>query len=382
MTLRTTISLLLLCLLRPCASTHTLLADEKTVHDTPQTPRFQLKELPPLPDPEGFAGCFAGISGNHLLVIGGANFPEKKPWENGVKVWSDRVYALPLAVARSIRLGQTPTHPALQMNRTPWKMAGHCQTPTGYGVSAGYLDEVICAGGSHANAHSRSVVAVRYQNSSLTFRQLPELPVPLANHFGTLVGHNLIVSGGQTTSTSAPAEVATWSLNLTQPELGWTALPEFPGAPRILATAATTGKDFWVIGGASLRTGPDGKLQRTWLNDAWRYSTEHGWQQLPALPAPAVAAPSPAPVIQQSPILLGGDDGTQAGSDPRTHRGFPNTSLALTTSRNAWTNSSSFPPAVVTTPTVTIDDFWVIPSGEIRPGIRSPKVWLMAPEKH
>ena len=154
------------------------------------------------------------------------------------------------------------------------------------------------------------------------------------------------------------------------------------GAPRILATAATTGKDFWVIGGASLRTGPDGKLQRTWLNDAWRYSTEHGWQQLPALPAPAVAAPSPAPVIQQSPILLGGDDGTQAGSDPRTHRGFPNTSLALTTSHNAWTNSSSFPPAVVTTPTVTIDDFWVIPSGEIRPGIRSPKVWLMAPEKH
>ena len=81
-------------------------------------------------------------------------------------------------------------------------------------------------------------------------------------------------------------------------------------------------------------------------------------------------------------ILLGGDDGTQAGSDPRTHRGFPNTSLALTTAHNAWTNSSSFPPAVVTTPTVTIDDFWVIPSGEIRPGIRSPKVWLMAPEKH
>ena len=102
-------------------------------------------------------------------------------------------------------------------------------------------------------------------------------------------------------------------------------------------------------------------------------------------PAPAAvpaAAPSPAPVIQQSPILLGGDDGTQAGSDPRTHRGFPNTSLALTTAHNAWTNSSSFPPAVVTTPTVTIDDFWVIPSGEIRPGIRSPKVWLMAPEKH
>ncbi|MFO0044239.1 MAG: galactose oxidase, partial [Armatimonadota bacterium] len=51
------------------------------------------KQLPPLPDPEGFAAPFAGMSHNQLLVAGGANFPDKRPWEGGTKVWYDKVFA-------------------------------------------------------------------------------------------------------------------------------------------------------------------------------------------------------------------------------------------------------------------------------------------------
>lgn len=348
-------------------------------------PAFSLTELPPIPDAEGFAGCFAGISNNHLLVIGGANFPDKKPWEGGSKAWSDRCYALPLSIPRSLRLGQTPRHPALLMNRTPWKLAGRFPAHTGYGVSATFHDEVLCVGGSNPTQHYRSVTAVRYQNSTLTIRQLPELPAPLANHCGTLVDNLLYIAGGQTEPNSAPAEAAAWTLDLSHTETGWTRLPDCPGPPRILATAATTGKDFWMIGGASLQPGTDGKPVRTWLKDAWRYTPEHGWQQLPDLPAPRVAAASPAPALKNSILLLGGDDGSQAANDPRSHIGFPNTSLSLAlhhtqaTRSTQWLSSSTFPPAVVTTPTVHVDDFWIIPSGEIRPGIRSPKVWLLQP---
>jgi hypothetical protein len=45
--------------------------------------------LPPLLNKEGVAGCFAGASHGSLLVAGGANFPGKKPWEGGAKVWHD-----------------------------------------------------------------------------------------------------------------------------------------------------------------------------------------------------------------------------------------------------------------------------------------------------
>src|SRR4051794_9202194 len=38
-------------------------------------------QLPSLPDPEGFASAFAGVSHDALLVAGGANFPDKRPWD-------------------------------------------------------------------------------------------------------------------------------------------------------------------------------------------------------------------------------------------------------------------------------------------------------------
>ena len=49
--------------------------------------------LPDLPDREGFAGVFSGIvkeGGEEFLVVaGGANFPEGRPWEDGKKVYYD-----------------------------------------------------------------------------------------------------------------------------------------------------------------------------------------------------------------------------------------------------------------------------------------------------
>ena len=57
------------------------------------------ERLPSLPDREGFAGLFAGVSGGALLVAGGANFPDAKPWEGGKKVWYDTVF---------VRSGRSP----------------------------------------------------------------------------------------------------------------------------------------------------------------------------------------------------------------------------------------------------------------------------------
>jgi N-acetylneuraminic acid mutarotase len=52
------------------------------------------KALPPLPDREGFAASFAGVSGGALIVAGGANFPDKRPWEKGKKIWYASVFVL------------------------------------------------------------------------------------------------------------------------------------------------------------------------------------------------------------------------------------------------------------------------------------------------
>jgi len=57
-------------------------------------PAGEWKRLPSLPDNEGFAGPLAGVSNGALIVAGGANFPDKKPWDGGKKVWYDTVFVL------------------------------------------------------------------------------------------------------------------------------------------------------------------------------------------------------------------------------------------------------------------------------------------------
>ena len=81
--------------------------------------------LPPLPDPQGFAGAYVGVAGDALLVAGGANFPGGRPWDGAPKVWYDDVFVLP-----------APDKPW----RTGWKLP----RPLGYGVSLSTDQGVIC----------------------------------------------------------------------------------------------------------------------------------------------------------------------------------------------------------------------------------------------
>ncbi|MBN2314365.1 MAG: hypothetical protein JXM79_10575, partial [Sedimentisphaerales bacterium] len=65
--------------------------------DDTSTDILRWQELPDLPNTLGVAGAFAGVSGDALIVAGGANFPEPL-FKNGQmnpsakKVWWDDVY--------------------------------------------------------------------------------------------------------------------------------------------------------------------------------------------------------------------------------------------------------------------------------------------------
>lgn len=329
--------------------------------------QFTVRELPALPDKEGFAGAMGGVSGEHVLVIGGANFPAGRPWEGGKKVWYDHVFALPTASLHQ---------PAASAQ--PWKLAGTVPCPIGYGVSVTFAGRVICVGGSNAEEHRADVISLALVNGRLQIRKLPSLPAPRANHFGALVGSRLIIGGGQQTATSAPAESDWLAMDLNHPDAGWQELPPCPGVPRILATAAAVNGRLCIAGGASLAATSDNGTQRSYLLDAWQYDPQHSrWSALPELATPSVAAPSAAPVVHGNMLLLGGDDGKQVGVAPDAHKGFPGQIRVLSHSASGWMDGGSFPPAVVTATPISTPHGWVIPSGEIRPGIRSPGVWLL-----
>src|SRR4051812_2685052 len=90
--------------------------------------------LPSLPDREGFAYPFAGISNGALIVAGGANFPGKRPWEGGTKVWYDSAFVL-------------------ERPDGSWKTGLTLPRPIGYGVSLTTPDGILCLGGSDSSGH-------------------------------------------------------------------------------------------------------------------------------------------------------------------------------------------------------------------------------------
>ncbi len=316
-------------------------------------------QLPPLPDRLGVAGAFAGQSGGTLLVAGGANFPDKMPWEGGKKVWHDVVYGL-------------------SQTNGSWFLAGRLPRPLAYGVSLTTRRGVLCIGGSDAERHHAEVFLLRYKERKLTTEALPSLPLPLANAAGALVNEVAYVAGGSEQPGEQSAVSRFFALDLKRTSAGWRELEACPGEARILAAAAGVKEYFYFVGGTALRQ-TNGVVKRSYLRDAWRFAAGKGWERLADLPKPCVAAPTPAPVVDASLLLVGGDDGSLAGfQPPERHPGFPRTILALDLQQGRWAEFNGLLAARATLPAVEWNGNFVLPSGEVRPGVRSPEVWAFS----
>jgi N-acetylneuraminic acid mutarotase len=320
------------------------------------------KQLPPLPDPQGFAGSFAGVSNGTLLLAGGANFPERKPWEGGAKVWYDTIFAL-------------------ERPDGQWIAAGRLPRPLGYGVCVSHNNAVICVGGSDANQHYPDAFRLEWKDHRIVTTTLPSLPRPVANACGALVGDILYVAGGQQQPDSKQTLRTVYRINLAAPQPAWQEVDPWPGSGRMLAIAASLSGSFFIAGGADLVVTESGRLERRYLNDAYRYDPAGGWQRIADLPHPVVAAPSPAPTGPSSFCILGGDDGSQVTVAATEHRGFSRRILRFDARSGRWSVLGALPAPRVTTSCVYWAGSWVIPSGELRPGVRSPQVWALTQPK-
>jgi N-acetylneuraminic acid mutarotase len=233
----------------------------------------------------------------------------------------------------------------------------------------------VLVGGGDAQRNFAEVWLARWGDDSVKFEAWPALPRPLAQAAGAVVGRTLFVAGGLNRPDSTQAQRVFYALDLDRRAAGWHSLDACPGTERFLAAAAAHDGAFYFIGGARLIANVQGKSQREWLRDVWRYRPGDGWKRLADLPRAAVAAPTPAPVVAGRVYVLGGDDGSQAAVTPTTHRGFPRDVLAYDPVSNHWSHVSEAPFSLVTTSATIWQGRLVVPGGEARPGVRSPAVW-------
>jgi N-acetylneuraminate epimerase len=319
------------------------------------------EKLTPVPNPAGLGSPYAGVSDDTLLVGGGANFPAAPLWAGGKKRWYDTVYALRDPQGR-------------------WTEVGKLIRPMGYGVSATAPRGVVCAGGSDQARHYRDAFLLRLAGGGLETKFLPPLPQPMANGCGAVLGSVFYIAGGIVEPTATNALRTFWALDLAAPAPVWRELAPWPGPARMLAVAAVQDGAFYLISGTCLSGDAQGKPVRHYLTDAYSYHPGSGWKQLADMPRPALAAPSPAPVLESSQILiLSGDDGTKLAFQPTDqHPGFARNVLAYHTVSNTWAEVGQVPLTQVTVPTVAWRGRHVIPNGEIRPGVRTPEVWSLS----
>jgi N-acetylneuraminic acid mutarotase len=152
----------------------------------------------------------------------------------------------------------------------------------------------------------------------------------------------------------------------------------------MLSVAATDEKSIFIFSGASLAAGNDGKPVRTYLRDTWRFDIGRSvWDPRADLPFAAVAAPSPAIVTKSGKIIiLGGDDGSHVGfMPPEQHPGFSRAALVYDPAKDRWTSETALSISRVTVPMAATPDGFVLASGEVRPGVRSPEVWQLRIEE-
>jgi N-acetylneuraminic acid mutarotase len=338
-------------------------------------------QKPSIPDREGFASPIAGVSHDALLVAGGANFPDAKPWEGGKKVYYDRIYILKEAKDRSDS-GQAKQSEPVSSNSNPWKEVGRLPRPMAYGVSVTWRDRVLCAGGNDQDRVFDEVFSMEWLAGKVVVTPLPSLPVPLTNACGGMLGDAWIVCGGIEYRADQAATTHAWRLDLANPTPRWEKIDPIPGPSRMLAMSAVADGSFWVIGGVELLSletseGKDRSLKRHYLNDVYRWSLDRGWSRAADLPTTLAAGPTPCPSDSAGIYVVGGDDGSQVAKSPLEHQGFSKELLRLDLKRGSWERMGVIPAPRVTVPCIRWLEGWVIPSGEKRPGIRSPEVWQL-----
>ncbi|MBK8280256.1 MAG: hypothetical protein IPK94_09150 [Saprospiraceae bacterium] len=347
-----------------------------------------LSTLPPAAgekDQPGVAGPVSGIAGKHLIVAGGANFPDGMPWTGGKKVYRDDYFVMK-------KKNKSYTWISQKTSRLQNKIAYSACITTPKGI--------VSIGGENEYGLSKEVFLLRWDVKDRTLLQdpLPGIPVPTTNGCATRKGNLIYFAGGETRDAVSNQFMA---LDLLHQDQGWQLLPPLPHASSHAALIYQSQK-IYLIGGRKKTNSGISEL----YEEVYEYNAaQAAWTIRSSLPY-ALSAGSAIAFGSDQILLFGGDQGTtfhqvelalaaiQQTTDESlkkeliikknhllsTHPGFDRSILFYDTRSNIWTQAGIMPyETPVTTPVYKWGRSIILPCGEIKAGIRSPRIIAMKP---
>lgn len=363
---------------------------------------LRYSQLPDLPPNQGYsvqpglAGPYTGVDDDVLIVAGGANFPEALPWDGGSKVYHDGIFLL-----RKKENGQYTWE--LSDEKIPFKSGYGGAIPTSLGL--------FCFGGNTDNEVLRNTWFIDYsqEDDDIQIIPGPDLPVALTNFAFAEIDGNIYLAGG-ISQLGGESGMHFISLNMSGEnplDWKWESLPAWQGKSRAFALGVGQSNGntncFYLFSGREVIPGQ----HPTILYDAYEYNPDlKTWttlsrgehQEFPVMAGTAF------PLGASTIVFTSGADGTmmrkQQGLEDQIeqcihiadnegcdslsvllrnhlvyHPGFGSTIWAYNTISKEIYELDKLPgEGQVTTAVVQWGDDFVIPSGEIRPGIRTPEV--------
>jgi len=364
---------------------------------------FTLPDLPPsagCQSQPGLDGLYSGLDDDALIVAGGANFPGKKPWEGGEKIYYDDIFIL------QKKAGGEYSWEKMQQ-KLPFAMAygGAVATPRG----------LLCFGGNTNDKCVAESWLVDYipEANIVLISPGPKLPLPLANFAFAKIGNTIYVAGG-ISELGGKSENVFYSLKMAgdKPEdWKWEILPAWEGTPRAFAAGAVQSNGvtdcFYLFSGMNIL--PGNQIQPLFDAHVFNPSTKK-WtiisngenEKFPVMSGTAFAVGASSIVfasgisgkmitIQQTlmknreprlSVVDGNNAEGKAGAFPAdsdnylsSNPGFGNQLLCYNTVTNEIYEIGKLPGTgqVATTATRWGDDL-IIPSGAIQPGVNTPSV--------
>lgn len=339
----------------------------------------------------GYAGPINGISNEVLIVSGGANFPDKMPWEGGKKSYSKTIHVLEKCKDQYTWNNEVKSV-------LPEAIAYCGSTSTDLGV--------VYVGGENENGLSNKSYLLKWNaaKKEVEAKVLPDFPFAIANISLTHIGNTVYAVGGDEAAKSSDF-FASLDLNEANPQ--WKALPNLPLALAnavVIAQKGKNGVNIYVVGGRTKTASGISDLHNTtFVYDVKNQSWNTAATISDGKSSTNFSAGAGVAVGSHSVLIVGGDDGVvfhqietylsqiaQAGSEElkaeliakknklvTNHPGFFNRILLYNTLTNEWSKVGDLPFLPhVTTPAVLWDKKIILSNGEIKPGIRTPNVML------
>jgi len=368
--------------------------------------KFLWSEYPEIPAPPGadiqpgLASPFAGLAGSALIVAGGCNFPDIPARDGGKKIYYDDAFVY-----------------ADKAGSWQWLRGYNIPRATAYGASVSLPEGLLCIGGNGSSEAFREVFLLKWEekSSSLEVEVWPPLPFPMSQMGAALIDQRIYVAGGLSNGQEANSFL---SLDLSKrgtEQFHWNILEDFPGPARLQAVVVAQNsaeeKRLYLVSGSSY---PENREEPYILTDGLEYSPFTGtWRRIAGI------APDGQP-----PLSLHGADGIPLGMnhilfvggvhrstfhkawkeerlgklareqgdttairvynswkrnylshDPLWYR-FNREVLVYHTLTDSWTVGDLYPyPAPAGAKLVPWKDGFLVLSGEVMPGVRSPKVY-------